>query len=280
MAKNPALKFLRMAPAGFYIPFQRSSIHYLRWGEGPEWLFCFHGYGEDAGSFAFLPDTLGERFTIIAIDLPFHGRTDWQEELQFTPEQLVGLIHQIKPADQPMHLLGYSMGGRVVLQLLGMIPGEIRKILLVAPDGLHRNPWQKIATQTRMGNRLFYWLMKHPLPMLAPLDLAAKAGLYNRNLLRFIHYYLDDAGQRTLLYKRWTTLRLFRADTGKLAAILQTYAIPVNLLFGKYDRVILSRHGHAFREKAGELIQVTEIDAGHQLLREKHRAIISELLVQ
>lgn len=280
MAKNPALKFLRMAPAGFYIPFQRSKLHYLRWGEGPEWLFCFHGYGEDAASFDFLPDELGARFTLIAIDLPFHGRTDWQEGLLFTPQQLIGLIHQIKPADQPMHLLGYSMGGRLALQLLGMIPGEIRKILLVAPDGLHRNPWQKIATQTRIGNRLFHWLMQYPQPMLAPLHLAAKMGFYDRNLLRFIHYYLDDADQRALLYKRWTTLRLFRADTEKLAAVIQQHKIPVTLLFGKYDRVILAKFGYAFRQKAAGCVQVVEIEAGHQLLREKHRALISELLVQ
>ena len=267
-------------PTSAYIPFLRSGIHYLQWGRGKEWLFCFHGYGEEASSFGFLAEILGERFTIVAIDLPFHGLTDWKEGLLMQPAQLISIIHKIKPAGATMQLLGYSMGGRISLQLLSDIPEEINRLVLVAPDGLHRNPWQKMATRTSAGNRLFAWLMQQPYPMMAPLKLAAKLGLYDKNLLRFIEYYLNDKEQRRLLYQRWTTLRHFRARPEKLTGIINKHSIKLNLLFGKYDRVIRTKHGLHFQQKAGSLVSVTEIEAGHQLLREKHRELISELLVQ
>jgi pimeloyl-ACP methyl ester carboxylesterase len=59
--------------------FGRSCIHYIQYGYGPGLIFCFHGYGENAVSFAIFEEILGDRFTLIAIDFPFHGKTDWQE---------------------------------------------------------------------------------------------------------------------------------------------------------------------------------------------------------
>ena len=263
-----------------YIPICESVFHYRQWGTGREWLFCFHGYGEDAASFGFLAAELGERFTLIAIDMPFHGQTAWNEGLLLQPGQLVSLINQVKPADQPMRILGYSMGGRIALHLLGLIPGQISGMVLVAPDGLHNNPWQRIATTTRAGNRLFRLLMRCPAPMLLPLQLFAKLGLFNRRLLRFIRYYLDEAGQRKKLYQRWTTLRRFNADTKKLARTIRENRIPVSLVFGHYDTVILAKHGYRFSKLTGDQVKVTVLEAGHQLLKEKHAALISKLLVQ
>lgn len=263
-----------------YIPIRESIFHYRQWGTGREWLFCFHGYGEDTASFGFLAEELGKRFTLIAIDMPFHGQTVWNGRLLLQPGQLVSLINRVKPADQPMRILGYSMGGRIALHLLGLIPGQISGMVLLAPDGLHNNPWQRIATTTRPGNRLFHLLMRWPGPMLLPLQLAAKLGLFNQRLLRFIRYYLDDAGQRKKLYQRWTTLRRFNADKKKLAVIIRENRIPVSLIFGRYDTVILAKHGYRFRKRTGARVTITVLEAGHQLLKEKHAALITKLLVQ
>ncbi len=138
-----------------FITYRNSTIAYRRTGSGKEWLFCFHGYGYDGLSFDIFSSLLHKRYTIIAIDLPFHGQTNWQEGLLFEPEALVSIIHSIKSPDLKMSLLGYSMGGRVVMQLAQLVPEEINKIVLVAPDGFHKNKWQWLSTQTLAGNRLF-----------------------------------------------------------------------------------------------------------------------------
>ena len=267
-----------MAALSCYIDFRNSTIHYTRLGHGPEWLFCFHGYGEESGSFSLFEETLGNRFTLVAIDAPFHGKTDWKEGLLFEPTELIEIINRIKPASEPMQLLGYSMGGRVALQLLQLIPEQIKQLVLVAPDGLHKNKWQWLATRTSMGNRLFSYIMQKPFGLIRLLDLAAIWGLYNKNLLKFVHYYLDDADQRQILYRRWTTMRKFRPDKALLKKIIVKNRIPVKLLFGKYDRVILTKHGTHFSENTDGLVMITEIESGHQLLRDRHIPLISELL--
>jgi pimeloyl-ACP methyl ester carboxylesterase len=267
-----------LATESHYIVYHRSRIHYLRIGSGTEWLFCFHGYGETAESFKLLEPALGQRFTIIAIDMPFHGQTDWQEGLLFTPEELLILIGQIKPTQQSMHLLGYSMGGRIAMQLLQLIPEQITRLVLVAPDGLHKNKWQWIATRTDVGNRLFHYFMLHPKAVLGLMDTGFAIGLYNKSLHKFVHYYLDDADQRLTLYRRWTTMRKFRPDKDLLQSVIIKNKIPVRLLFGKHDHVILTEHGIDFAKNSDGFIEVTEIEAGHQLLKEKHLAQIVRLV--
>ena len=105
-----------------FLTYKSSLIHYRKGGEGKRLLFCFHGYGESSESFAFLETPLDREFTLVAIDLPFHGKTDWREGLYLDPKDLLAIIRQIGTglpgANQPWWLMGYSMGGRVALSLL------------------------------------------------------------------------------------------------------------------------------------------------------------------
>lgn len=268
-----------MPAESHHIPFRSSELHYLRWGQGPEWLFCFHGYGEDSSSFLCLEKELAATYTVIAIDLPFHGQTQWREGLLLEPADIWQLVNQIRPQGQPFHLMGYSMGGRVALQLLQLVPDQVRSMVLVAPDGLHKKIWQKLATRSQLGKRLFKQVMDRPQWLLRTLDLASRLGLYNPNLLRFVHYYLDESEAREMLYQRWTTMRKFRPDRKRLKQLIRQYKIPVHLLFGRYDRVILTRHGAAFSRNSDGYIRLTELPAGHQLLREKYAAAIATFLI-
>lgn len=247
-------------------------------GHGAEWLFCFHGYGESARSFELLEPLLGGRFTIIAIDMPFHGNTAWNDGLLFEPRELVELIHAIKPKPIPMHVLGFSMGGRVALQLLHDIPQEIARLVLVAPDGLHRNKWQWLATQTKTGNRLFRMAMQRPAVVKLVMAVARKVGAYPKRVQKFVSFYLDGDEQRNILYKRWSAMREFGPRKHLLRSVVLQHGIPVRMLFGKYDAVILARHGHAFARDSNGLVKVHEIDAGHQLLKTKYLPEILALI--
>lgn len=263
-----------------FISWRSSTFHYHRFGHGAEWLFCFHGYGEDAGSFLVFEELLKSKFTFIVIDMPFHGQTDWKEGLSFSTKELIEVINLIKPAQEPMSLLGYSMGGRVALRLTEVIPQLIKRTVVVAPDGLHRNKWQWLSTQTLIGNRLFDHTMRHPFWMFRFMDIAGKWGLFNKSILKFVHHYLDDAEQRLALYRRWTTLRELRPNLALLERSITKYKIPVRMLFGKYDSVILTKHGTSFSKKGKGHIVIKEIEAGHQLLREKYASVIMALLVE
>jgi pimeloyl-ACP methyl ester carboxylesterase len=262
-----------------FLLFRSSRIHYYCWGSGPRLLFGFHGYGESAASFAFLGDALGEApgryYTLVAIDLPFHGETDWKEGLFFDPLWLPGLLTEIatrlpgRLAD--WWLLGYSMGGRIALQLLGDSPSNIQKIVLLAPDGLKVNLWYWIATRTRAGNTLFRWTMQRPGWLFLMLRLGNALHLVNPSIYKFAVHYIDDDRVRQDLYTRWTTMRGFRPRLSVLAEIIRSRQLRVTLIFGRYDRIIRWERGEQFRKKGiADTCSLILLLAGHQLLRAQY----------
>jgi pimeloyl-ACP methyl ester carboxylesterase len=207
-------------PTGHFIPYQSSQLHYHLWGTGPQMLFAFHGYGESGSSFAFLGEALDPKHTLIAIDLPFHGQTVWKEGLSFTPQQLDEIMQHIavrhNPTDSdstgPWGLIGYSMGGRIVLQLQENHPDSIDKLVLFAPDGLKVNIWYWVATRTALGNLLFRWTMRRPGWLFLLLRISNTLRLVNPSIYKFAVHYIDDRKVRHDLYTRWTTMRKFRPD--------------------------------------------------------------------
>lgn len=259
-------------PVPLFIEYQGSRLQYHRFGHGNQWLFCFHGYGESGEKFLFLQDALMATHTVIAIDMPFHGGTHWTGPLLLEPSVVMHIIQQLAPPGHPVQLMGYSMGGRICLRLLELYPEQISKLVLVAPDGLHKNPWQKLATRSWPGNQLFRFTMQYPGWMFGMMKFLISLRLFNKSINRFAHHYLDDAEERKRLYQRWTTMRKFRPSVSRLKKTIITYQVPVHLLFGKYDRVILPKHGFRLQKGLEQQISMQVLEAGHQLLQEKYKA--------
>jgi surfactin synthase thioesterase subunit len=89
---------------------------------------------------------------------------------------------------------------------------------------------------------------------------------------------LDDESARRSLYQRWTTMRKFKPNTSKISEASNKYQIPVRMLFGKYDRIILSKRSRFFQHTKNAEIKI--MDAGHQLLKEKFAEVIASMFSQ
>ena len=269
---------------GTSIAYKNSIIDYCHYGSGDEILICLHGFGEDATSFSIFKNNISNRFTIIAINMPFHGATVWNQGLLFSPADLHEIIESLvkicKPqtADYKIYFLGYSMGGRLGLSYFQQYPQFVKSISLVAPDGLHKNNWYWFATQTTIGNRLFKFTMQQPQWFMGMVKLLGKIGLLNKSVAKFAAYYLDDETIRIALYKRWTTMRKFRPNLPLIKRLVAANKVPVKMLFGEHDRIILYQRGQNFQQGLDGLIEVKIIKAGHQLLQEKYVAAIVSLL--
>src|ERR1700754_5144428 len=96
-----------------FINFKQSRVHYSYFGGGSTVLLCLHGYGESEQSFHFLEKYLPTQFSIVAIDFPFHGKTEWKEAEPITTEDLVIMLEKISDVHQlnftSFQLLGFSM---------------------------------------------------------------------------------------------------------------------------------------------------------------------------
>ena len=271
-----ALIFLKNMERQFR--YRSSVISYQRFGKGPQPVICFHGYGEQAGVFSFFEKEAGDRFSFFAFDIPFHGKTEWNEGLQFTINDLLKIINCETYNRQPV-LMGFSLGGRVALSLFEAAPDKFCKLILLAPDGLKINFWYWLSTQTLMGRRIFSFTMKHPGWFFGFLKLMNKLKLVNASIFKFVKFYIDNEEMRTLLYKRWICLRKLKPNLKKIKKAINETQTTVRLMYGKHDRIILPVVGERFRKGIEDYCTITIIAAGHQVLHEKHVAEILNLIL-
>lgn len=264
------------------VKYGNSTIHYCRWGGGTELLIAIHGFGEDSTSYACIGENLPSEFSLIALDLPKHGSTEWKEASAITPHELLSVIQRLCAEGgidgSVFGLIGYSMGARIALSLYETDSKNIAQLLLLAPDGLSMHFVYWLSTQTTVGRGMFRWTMQHPKPFLQIASFARRTGIIKESRMRFAKLYLQQETTRKQVYEIWTAFRKFRPDRKKIALLLHRHQTPITLVFGKNDPVIQSSLGEDFRQHAKSEIGLEILDSGHQLLHEKHARQICSLL--
>ena len=101
-------------------------------GEGPP-LMLIHGFGADRLGWAMTTPALMDNHTVWLAELPAHGDA---EPGGTTPEEMVADLAQCLPeADQPLSLIGHSLGGTIAAHLAAEHPDRIGKVALIAPAG-------------------------------------------------------------------------------------------------------------------------------------------------
>lgn len=108
------------------------TLHADRFGEGPP-LLLLHGFTGSSAAWDSLRPELEPRFTVIAVDLPGHGRSSAPADhsrfaLHHLAQDLVRLMDTV--GVHRAGVLGYSMGGRAALQLALSFPERVAALLL------------------------------------------------------------------------------------------------------------------------------------------------------
>ena len=101
-------------------------------GDGPA-LVLLHGFAGAAENWAELIPFLSAYFQIIAIDIIGHGSSDRPSDsaryrMDYAARDIVDLFAIL--TNDPVHLLGYSMGGRLALYLAVHYPRHLRSLIL------------------------------------------------------------------------------------------------------------------------------------------------------
>lgn len=256
-----------MQNTDFQLTYGPHDLHGIRAGNGPALLVCLHGFGESAAHFLPLAEGLGHRFTLVAMDLPLHGATHWTGTAPMTQQDLQNILELLLQQEgfTRFSVCGYSMGGRVALCAVECMAERIDHVILLAADGLHRNPWHVFVTQTSVGNRIFRYQTHHPLFFFRVLQAARKLHWINESIYKFAYHRMNTEEKRLQVYNVWTTLRRMMPDLRRVARQMQRYNIPLLQVFGRYDRVIPP----AFAARLAQApFPVTTLvtDSGHQLI--------------
>ena len=85
-------------------------------GSGPA-LVLLHGWGLNLRIWDGLAAALCDRFRIIALDLPGHGRSVWLPERSSLEEQAAQVRETVAGIAGEYSLLGWSLGGQIALRL-------------------------------------------------------------------------------------------------------------------------------------------------------------------
>ncbi|MEQ8655832.1 MAG: alpha/beta fold hydrolase [Hyphomicrobiales bacterium] len=106
-------------------------------GEGPA-VVLIHGFGADRLGWVANSPALLETYAVWAAELPAHGTA---EPGPVTPIDIARALADMLPdTDQPIALIGHSLGGAVAAHLAALKPGRIGKTVLIAPAGFGAGP--------------------------------------------------------------------------------------------------------------------------------------------
>ncbi len=145
--------------------YQQVSLHYSLTGKGKKVLLAFHGYGQTKLHFRHIAKQLSGQYTLYTFDLFFHGKSIWPfKDNPLTKNFLAGMMSAFleKEKINQFSLMGFSMGGKMVLSLLEQFPDRVEQLILIAPDGIKTSFWYSLATYPGWTKQYFRSLVISP----------------------------------------------------------------------------------------------------------------------
>ncbi len=251
------------------------AIHATEVGEvGPRVVFL-HGLFGQGRNFTQIAKALTPDLRSVLVDLPNHGRSAWTDSIDYNDlaDEVAGWLRATY--DEPFHLVGHSMGGKVAMALALRHPDLVDRLVVVdispAPSG---------------GAGEF----EHLLDSLVGLDLSEleRRGEADEQLAQRI----GDARVRGFLLQNlrstddgfaWqANLHLLRDELSVIAGFPtyeETFDHPVLWIAGELSEYVLPEHESQMRDLFPRTRLATIKGAGHWVHSEQQEAFISTLRV-
>jgi pyruvate dehydrogenase E2 component (dihydrolipoamide acetyltransferase) len=221
-------------------------------GDGPPIVFV-HGFGADLNAWMFNQPALAERHRTIALDLPGHGGSskavgDAPDASAFAAD-LQALLGAL--GIERVHLVGHSMGGAIACSFALDHPRQAASLTLIASAGLGPDINTAfidgfVKMERRRDAQDVLRLLVHD------------PGLVSRQMVEDVLRYkrLDGvAAALSTIAATW-----FAGGRQREIFDLAALAMPVQLIWGREDRIIPAAHGEAI---AGGLSVHILDGAGH-----------------
>jgi pimeloyl-ACP methyl ester carboxylesterase len=215
-----------------------------RGGSG-EPLLLIHGIGHTWRAWRPLLPRLEQRFDVLAVDLPGFGHSEpFPPGVDSTPEALADAVEDelVRAGFERAHLAGNSLGGWIALELARR--GRARTVTAISPAGLQHGREKNWGAGVL---RTMRWLARKPLPAAAlgnPVTRALLAGPTHAKGWRKDPGWLAE---ETELFANCpgfeaTLPHTFHAQPRGLT----TLDVPVLILWGTLDVVLIPRQGRRF----------------------------------
>lgn len=215
-------------------------------GSGPD-IVLLHGWGLNLRVWDSLGALLEESFRVILVDLPGHGRSEWNPKARTPAEQAWQVHSALEAISDRYHLLGWSLGGQIALDLAAAMPGSVDRLVLVAatprfiagpdwPQGMAASAIDRMATQLRTN-------YKRTVSEFLELQVRGSAG--SEKALEELHASLFGHGEAN---PKALVAGLETLQSSDLRPLLSLVRAPTLVIAGQYDRVTLPAASRALAD--------------------------------
>jgi pimeloyl-[acyl-carrier protein] methyl ester esterase len=215
-------------------------------GQGPD-LVLLHGWGLNLRVWDGLASLLEKSFRIITVDLPGHGRSEWNPKARTPAEQAWQVHATLESLSDRYSLLGWSLGGQIALDLAAAMPGSVERLVLVAttprfaaspdwPYGMPATALERMATQLKTN-------YKRTVSDFLELQVRGSTGA--EKVLADLHASLFQHGEA---HPKALVTGLTTLESSDLRPMLPLVRAPTLVIAGQYDRVTLPAATRALAE--------------------------------
>lgn len=248
-----------------YLKIPEGNIFFRKSGAGNHLIIALHGFGQDSAVYSHFP--LPQDYCLYALDLPWHGRTEWWCDA-FSPSSLktiVDAILQLETGYTHLDLIGFSYGAALWLGTLPVFSPHNHRVFLVSPEAIGGR-WQ--CWTTAVPGKARQWigtilLNHHPL-LLKLATLLTQIKVLHPFALRFLQHQLENDTKRKRMLNTWINLAHF--PTKKHRLVRRQAELPaIHLLIGKKDPLLDVHKVQKWANRfAGLKLQI--LPYGHHLL--------------
>ncbi|MEQ8582719.1 MAG: alpha/beta hydrolase [Marinoscillum sp.] len=224
--------------AAYLMELTNTSLFYRKSGNGPHPVILLHGFGQEHTAFDSWLTALEANHTVYAFDHYYHGQSTRED----SPLSIAQWKHQfedflLREDITKFSIVGFSLGGRFALVTTTLFPERINRLILIAPDGIFRSIWFRVATSAP-GNPLFRYLMLHPDRFNTLLNVFKQLGITSSAMVRFAQKELQGKDNRKRVYRTWTYFKPIQLPISAVAKVINQHRIQTHLILGTLDTII------------------------------------------
>jgi pimeloyl-[acyl-carrier protein] methyl ester esterase len=215
-----------------------SRLHVQVRGRGPD-VVLLHGWAANLGVWDQLTNALSRNFRTICLDLPGHGKSDWDPQAD-TPAAQTWRVHEtLAPITERYSLLGWSLGGQFALDLAAAMPGAIENLILVntSPRFLAAPGWP-YGTARALLRRLEQRLEFNRLQTIDDFMALQVRGMPERTADRVLKVLRRVQRTHGPAHPEALANGLQRLKNGDLRAAITQVRVPTLVIGGTHDRII------------------------------------------
>jgi pimeloyl-ACP methyl ester carboxylesterase len=266
-----------------YLQYKKHKIHYTKFGTGSRLLIVFHGFGDKSELFLKLKEGLENTYTVVAIDAPFHGETEWNKSI-FFPRDIKKIVDQFRKelGFKRFSVMAHSMGVLLVMGIFKYIAPYVDELYLLAPAGFQKSViYNKVLFSYPM-RQIFKWTASKPKVSNRLLNYSKKMGWLDRMTHLFFSKQLGDEALRRRMFNTWASLFFFPRRLEQFRRLIRKYKIELTIYYGEKDSLTPMSAGKKFisklnrRHKAKAILKT--VNDGHFFIREPlNRALKDDL---